>query len=193
MVEPVKYWKDDDERRVAAALGQARDAWFVRVKSLPDGHDLVFRVIQNVTDIHRRSKMKGGPAGNRSCWPDYVHTWDEREEMAKQQRIAEAAGEDPDLILGFVVAPGPQEIAMMDSVNLVFESCLIGDKQPRDWKLLQRFAAGLTAKQIAKELHISHSRATDRKTVQCLAIWRRVDRLLPAVAPASIVLCDEAA
>ena len=175
------HWTDAERRHVALALGRARDR-ILEVDPDPRGPDIVFEVIKTMSDVHRRMRVRdNGPKRLRAMRFDYLHTLSEREEALKQRKIDLAAGDDPGALFGLNLQPDPQDIAIADAVSSVFRSCLIGDRPERDWKILHLLATGLTARRVGRVIGSSHARVADRKIVQCGAIWRRVQNLVPAV------------
>lgn len=186
-------WDKEREARVSKALGIARD-WLAGNGQPPSGPDIVFQTIKNMIDIHRRMYIsdRSSPSTRSGFWPGYLHTLEEQEELFKQRMIDVAAGDPIDVVFGFRTAASTDEMEMAEAIDEVFRSCLIGEKKARDWKILHLLAGGKTVRAVAKQAACNFTRVSDRKIVQCMAIWRQVGRLLP---PAKVVhlLGEEAA
>ena len=156
-------WEAEDERRVAVALGAARDA-LIRHDPAPHGPDIVFYVIKEVVEVHRRMTARDhSPSGWGTAWPDILQSAADKADDWKQRMIDLAAGDSLESVFGFVARPLPQEISTMDSVNTVFRSCLVGQTKAREWKVLHLLASGATTRQAGKLVKTSHARVADRK------------------------------
>jgi len=170
-----------DEQWVQTALRGARDHLSKFWKPTPA--EMVFRAIYTVSDInHRaRSRDRGGSSGS-GYWPDYIHNAAEREDALRQRMIDLTAGDDPIALFGLNVQPNPQDIAGAEAIERVFRKNMVGKNQSRDWKLLHLLAVGMTTRQAGHILKISHSRAADCKSMQCCAIAKNLQHLMPAQA-----------
>jgi len=129
-----------------------------------------------------------GPSQEGSSWPEYIHDPDEKAEAAKQ-RIS-----DGELIN--MTLPSSRELSTMEVVNRLFRRHLVGEKQDRDWQILRLLAdpkpvmrgkkgrekqvrRPRTVREIGKDFRISGAKVSDRKILQCSAIWTKVEHLMP--------------
>ena len=171
-------WSADDERRVALALADARDRLVYKGRD-PKGGDVVFETICTACEIERRMRVGGGPQGDSSPWPYYTRTPEEHQEDLKQRMIEIAAGDPVDVVFGVRILPTPKEIALMESINRVFRNCLVGTDHKRDWLILHLFATPkATPRRVGKIVGRSHRTVSDRKKMQCDAIWARLRHLI---------------
>jgi hypothetical protein len=190
----VGKWGETTERRVAKALEMARATLreLLHVEN-PPGSEIIFVVLKMAVDIHRREKAVGPSMGGyKALWPDYTHDTEERLAALKQRMIDLAAGDPPDVVFGLTKTTTPAELALMDAVNEVFKSCLVGKNQTRDWKLLNALAYGKPSRAVAKTLHLSHRIVLDYKQMQCAAIWTKVKHLMPVEVEGATVWQNEA-
>ena len=193
-------WSVEDERRIALALGQARDDLIeMRVKlerKEPLGYEIIFSVLQSMMDIQRRVQIQFGPRKLKSAWMNYVHSAGDIEEaltelaadIEKQRRIEEILGDLQNSAL-----PSAQEISTMESVYKVFRLCMVDKKErrDRDWVILHLLSTPSgTLRRVAALAGKSHQWINDRKRLQCDAIWAKVGHLLP---PATMTRVLEAA
>lgn len=167
-------WTDTDRRLLGIALGSARAELRMQdARRKPRGPEIVFEVIKFIADVDRRLPKAGPPREGRIRW-DYVHDRDERVEAGKQRMIDWKAGDWS----GHLPAVGPREIAKAEAAQKIFRSCLVGQKQVRDFKILFALAQGKSVRKVAKQFKVSHPRIIDRRDLQCAAIWKRVEHLM---------------
>lgn len=175
-------WSADDERRVSRAMANARDILLSMSHDDPAGSDIVFTTLCYATDVERRQRVRGvAPLDLKAMKIDYTREKEEYLDDLKQRMIEIAAGDPPDEVFGCVVQPNPQEIDTMESIKMVFRSCLVGKLQERDWRILYMLTMPkATTTKVGRIIHIPTYRVADRKLLQCKAIWMRVQHLLPA-------------
>lgn len=191
-------WSNQDERRVALALGQARDELLEMRYKLdrrePLGSEIIFSVLQSMLDIQRRMQIQFGPRKLKSAWMSYVHSVGDLEEaltelaadIEKQRRIEEILGDLQNSTL-----PSAQEISMMESVYKVFRLCMVDKKErrDRDWLILHLLSTPSgTLRRVAALADKSRQWVNDRKKLQCDAIWAKIGHLLPPAVLSSRVL-----
>jgi hypothetical protein len=119
-------------------------------------------------------------------WPDYQTEPDERSEAAKQRMIDLAAGDWPN-----ADQPTPSEVSTMEAIESVFRSHLVDRHQNRDWKILSLLAhpkASLRNVGKRKDVGKSHVWVRDRRDLQCAAIWKKVEKLMPNAMPSLTLL-----
>jgi hypothetical protein len=179
--DPLSKASFDDQRYVALALGAARDGLVEFKGSHPSGPEIVFEALAQAVDVHRRWKVKNGPAGSRTSWPDYVRSFDERKE-AGIQRVKEWL----DGILTDQSPPTPKQLSTMDAVYRIFRSCMVDkeERQLRDWGMMLALATPSgSLRKVGDSVGRSHVHVKDRKDLQCAAIWKRTKHLLPSSTP----------
>jgi hypothetical protein len=179
-------WNTDDERRVSRALGGARDTLVLLGRKLVGG-DIVFETICFAADVERRQKVQGhAPRKLKAMLMEYIRTPDEHEADFRQRMIEIAMGDPIDEVFGIVSQPSPHEIDTMDSINDMFRSCIVGHCKERDWKILHLMALPkATAHSVGMEIGRTRALVSDRRKLQCGAIWSKVKHLLPTIAGSS--------
>jgi len=182
-------WTADDERRVSNMLAFARaELLDLHKGKKPSGPQIVFRTLQEAVHIHRRMMVKVGPAKYRSAWMEYIHDAEEKADAAKQRMIDLVAGDLVDAPL-----PSAKEISAMESVYTVFRDCLVDRYKDRDWKLLHVLSSpSATLRRVGQYAGKSKDWVVDRRDLQCAAIWKSVQRLMPPEIEVGAVLWEAA-
>ena len=190
MTEQQMSWGLEHESRVATALTNARDSGYAK-----SGHEIVFEVFKNMAGILSREDRRTFPPVSEKSGlaPSYQNPdLDERNDAIKQRMIDISAGDDPSAVFGIRDnEPDPEELAMVDFVYHVFRLCLFGRFVNRDWRILLCLSRGVSGEKVAEREHMTRFSVSDRKIIQCGAIWRRVCHLMPP-EPAGNVLRDAA-
>jgi hypothetical protein len=178
----------DDQILVGRALAAATEN--LRAKgAAPEGRVVVMDVLQTVADIERRLEIVRretlAPRSRRSAWPAYLHTYEERDEAAKQRIIDIALGGNPDAVIGLPIEVTDEEIATATAVNEIFPALLPERNRDRDWRVLKLLAVGeKSEREIAADAGMSPSGPAGVKRFKAAAIWSRARLFMsePAVA-----------
>jgi len=179
-------WDVADERRVARALSEARDALESIGRKLI-GSDIVFTTLCWAVDVERRQRVLGpAPRKLKGAKIEYTRTPEEHEADFRQRMIDIAAGDSVEEVFGIYTQPNPTEIDTMESVNSMFRSCVVGKCPERDWKILHHMAKPKeTARKVARAFGRSPTLIIDRKNLQCQAIWQKVKHLVSGLSSPS--------
>lgn len=171
----------EERLRAHLALAHADEA-VSRPGRSPVPSDVIFRALHYAHCIQKRipdDSMRSFK--NRSPWPAFTLSDEERQEAYRQLEWMILKGLESENILQAPAPVSPQEIATMDDIFTVFRECCVGRNVGRDWSILNLLAIGITPAGVGKRCQPKASGRTvkERALMQAQSIAHKLRKVMP--------------